>query len=45
MPEGLPLSHRTRRDRLVLALIINESGAYGRALANIVDAQAKLPMA
>jgi predicted AAA+ superfamily ATPase len=28
MPEGLPLSHRPRRNRLVLALIINESGAY-----------------
>ena len=28
MPEGLPLSHRPRRNRLVLALTNNESGAY-----------------
>jgi len=27
MPEGLPLSRRPRRNRLVLALTINESGA------------------
>ena len=27
MPQGLPLGHRPRRNRLVLALKINESGA------------------
>jgi hypothetical protein len=37
MPEGLPLSHRSRRNRLVLVLTNNEFGA--KKIVNLTGAE------